>query len=276
VADEGEAELRFGADENVEILTALRSNQKTKEDLERYVIHRVEKNEIVINVRLPEKDDYALDLFARRRDEKNDNANETLKNVCSYLISAMKPAADSAPYPKVPNGRFGQIKTYPSSFQVKSVSHPSAFITAPDNGDQLELTMEVSPADSTELLTELVSYDGNTEKKLDQHTHVDVTDDGQVTVAVRFPKRGQYVLNIYGRNEETDGKSNSFSLAYRYLIRVDRATEPCSPFPVTYERMDKTMSTSRTRLQQSHHSGLNYSLQCQNSTRTQSGSEGFR
>jgi hypothetical protein len=236
---DGETELRFKADKDVEILAKLSSDKMTKEQLERYVLHRVEREEMVVNVRLPEEDDYVLNLYARRRNETGDDTNESLRNVCSYLISSSKPAADPTPFPKVANGRFGHIKRYQSSFEVEPISHSSAFITAPGNGDPLTLTMNVTPSDSTRLLIELLFFDGDTEKKLERYTFVDASEDGVVTVTVRFIQKGQYVLNIYGRNEETDVKSTSYSLAYRYLIRADQASVPCCQFPVTYDKWTK-------------------------------------
>jgi hypothetical protein len=235
-AADGEAELRFEADSNVEILAHLHSDKKTKEDLKRYVLHRIEETEIVINVKVPEKDDYVLSVYAGRH---NDKEAATLKSVCSYSISASKAAADPTPFPRVLNGRFGQIKNNPSTFEVKPVSHPSAFITAPDNGDQLNLTFDFTPPDVTEFMTALMFYQNNVETKLERYTFTEITEDGQAKIAARFPERGQYVLNLFGKNTQMNGEKASYTLAYSYLLRVDRATDPCSPFPVIHKKWTK-------------------------------------
>lgn len=106
-------------------------------------------------------------------------------------------------------------------------------MTAADGCGQIDFTFAVSPADSYVILPQLKHYrNGASEKLLDEFTFVSAaaaTQDGTVvTVSARFPDKGQYVLNIYGRNSDDDTKYKS---AFRYLIRVNKTPDKCRPFP---------------------------------------------
>ena len=64
-AEGGVVELRFKADKDVEILHELHSNTRDKDTLTQYMVHRWEGDEVIINLKLPDSGDYALNLFAK-------------------------------------------------------------------------------------------------------------------------------------------------------------------------------------------------------------------
>lgn len=228
----GEVEIRFKADEAVDVLTKLHSDTRTDDDLSRFVIYYIVEDEVVINVRMPEEDEYVLNMYARREND----SNTTLSSVCSYLISSSQPASDTRPFPI---SKLGARKN--SSFEVKPITYPSALVTAPDDGSQMNITFKVSK--HCELLPELKYYrEGVVEEDMSGYTVVSETTSDTTTVSARFSETGMYILNIFARSfKPTTG--NSFAFAFRYMIQVNHATVPCHKFPKQY-----TTWTSECRL----------------------------
>ena len=173
-------------------------------------------NELVINAKLPEAGDYALDLFAREKGQKG-----SLAHVCSYLVRSDSAAFDPTPYADVANGELG---TRSAEVEVIPKSHTSALIEAPESGE-LEITMTTPvPCD---LMTKLELNSENGLQEKENHTFIHKTDD-EVKIMVRIPEPGNYVLNIYGKEA---GKDGTYPLIYTYAIDAAFPNRKFATFP---------------------------------------------
>ena len=171
---------------------------------------------------------YVLNIFARSDDINQDQNDRKFLNVCSYMITSSQPAADPGPYPIISNGQLGPICNESPSFEIKPASHKAALIKIPDDGGQLDVTFNMSKF--CKILPELKCYQDGCEKDMDGFTIVSGTSSDSATVSARFPEITMYILNIYGKNEETSS-ADSYKLAFRYMIQVNGVTNPCFQFP---------------------------------------------
>ena len=146
-AEKGETEIKFEAQHKIDLLPKLHSGTRTTDDLSRYVVYYIVEEVVVVNVRMPEVDDYILNLYARRQDD----SDKMLSSVCSYLISSSQPAADPRPFPI---SELGAVKN--STLEIKPVSHPAARVTAPDDSSHMDFTFNTSKL--CRLLPELKYY----------------------------------------------------------------------------------------------------------------------
>ena len=211
--------MRFKTEKDVEIRTKLHSNQKSEEEMKNYIVHQTINNEIVINAKVPEAGDYALDLYAKEKGQKG-----LLSHVCSYLVRSENAAFDPTPYAASANGTLG---TRDGDVKVIPKSHPSALIEAPETGD-LEITMTTPvPCD---LLTKLELHTENGPQEKENYTFIHKSED-EVKILGRLPEPGNYVLNIYGKEA---GKDGTFPLIYTYAIEANFPTENSLPFPKSF------------------------------------------
>lgn len=222
VAESEEVELKFATEYDVNFVARVYSNKRTWEHMNTFLYYRIENDQIVVNVKLPEAANYALDIYAKVRVEGENNAS--MPKVCSYLLSASKPAKDPSPFPVF--GLLGPTAQM-NALEVKAVSHPSAFVRI-TSAQQVNFLFKSTTACAYS--AELKSHKSNEETDMDDYRYVD-KQKYQVTLRTRFPEIGQYTLKLYGN--ET-GKESEHLLLFTYLIAVDRPTFPCSPFPTIF------------------------------------------
>jgi len=221
--ENGEMEMRFSAEKSVSVLPKVHSNTRTADSLKGFVIHWAEDKKICLNMKFPEAGVYSLNLYAK---EKEDKESDLLPNVCSYLISTDRPAADASPFFMTGNGQLGPNDNF-DTLRMKAVSQPSAYVEAPDNGEMDFLFSTPVPCD---ILVNLFLCRGKKEKKMECFTFVDKRTD-KTTVKSRFPEKGNYKLEIYGKEKSKDG---SCQLVFVYFIVVNQPMNDCCRFPKTY------------------------------------------
>ena len=215
-ADEGAVQVRFQATKPVELRHTLHSNNKTKEDLQGNVIHYMDNDEIVFNIKVPEDGDYALNLFA-----KNGGHEQSL---CSYLVSSVNTAPDSEGFLVVPDGRIGVATSNDAG--IKLISHNSPIIECSKDGS-LQLKFKTSKPCETFPKLELVTEEGNVLKKGFVWPEYD-DNNNEITFKINFPQSGRYVFNLHAKEKDKDG---NFPLAYTCFVKVPSPKQDCVPFP---------------------------------------------
>jgi len=214
-----EMEMSFSAEKNVTILTKLQSNTLNVEIMKGYVVHWFADNKVILKMRFPEVGDYVLNIFAKENDDENDG----LSNVCSYLISTDHTAMDKSPFFVSGNVQLGANLNF-DMLRMKAVSHPTPFIVDPKNG-QMDFSFETpTPCDLT---AELILCRDNKEQKMEGFTFI-VKKIGEAAITARFPEKGNYTLNLYGKEKNNDGLCH---LVFVYFILINN--EPAvdkSPF----------------------------------------------
>jgi len=221
--ENGEMEMRFGSDKNVDILPKVHSNTRTADSMKGFVIYWYEDKKICLNMKFPEAGIYALNLYAKEKRGEESN----LPNVCSYVISAEEPAEDVSPFFITGSGQLGANDNF-HKLRMKAISHPSAYVEAPENGQIDFLFSTPVPCD---LRVVLFLCRDKKEQKMDGFTFVDKRID-KATVKTRFSEKGNYKLEIYGKEKDKDG---SCQLVFVYVVVVSRPMSDCCQFPKTYD-----------------------------------------
>ncbi|KAK2165200.1 hypothetical protein LSH36_53g01002 [Paralvinella palmiformis] len=221
-AIDGTVEVRFKMTDDVaEILHQLHSNNKTRDELKRNVVHYIDHktNEMVLLLILPDPGDYALNILAESKD-----ADGKYSNVCSYIVSTECAAADWCLFPDLANGRIGSTAGQ-SELSLRLVSHDSPVIRCLETGE-LELLFESSVSCETITSLGLQLNDGGV--KVLENLVWTKYEVRLITFRIRFPECGRYVLKVFAKKLGTEG---SYQHAYTCLLHVTVPMETCLPFP---------------------------------------------
>lgn len=192
--DNGEVEMSFGADHDVDVIPKIHSNTKTADSMRGFCIYRVENKKLLLKMKFPEADDYALNLYAK---EKGNDQTDSLPNVCSYLISTAAPAADPSRFFVSGSGQLGATKDF-DALGMKASSPASAYVEYPQNGE-MDVVLETPvPCD---LAAKLVLCRDDAERNMKGFTFVNDRTDS-ATIKARFSERGNYMLKIYAKEKD--------------------------------------------------------------------------
>ena len=185
--DDGTVELRFAMENPVSIVQNLKNNDLEELVLKQQAMMRVEDNELVVNVRVPTKGEYALKLYS-----DDSTAQGELPNVCNYLIKSLKKSGKKK-FPKFHEGGIGK-GFFADHFNVKAVSHPGAKIQSELGVIGIDFTADAD----VEMVYEICNND------LDTHLSdcVKVKSDGcDRNIDLILPVDGEYALNVYARKK---------------------------------------------------------------------------
>jgi len=99
----GVVNIRFTLDPHVKaVLKSVLHNELDAWLLSHHALLREEDGELVVNLRLPQKGEYALKLFA---DSAAQQFESELQNVCNYLIRCLDTDTGIQPFPKLHEGK---------------------------------------------------------------------------------------------------------------------------------------------------------------------------
>jgi len=219
----GEMEMSFSTERDVTVLPKLHSNTRDADSMKGFIIHWAEDRQICLNMKFPEADVYALNLYAK---EKGDKESDFLPNVCSYLISTDRPATDVSPFFIKGSGQLGATDNF-DELRMKAVSQPSAYVEAPENGQMDFMFSNPIPC---HLLVDLFLCGDKKERNMEGFTFVDKNLD-KATIKSRFPEKGNYTMKIYGKEKNKEG---SYQMVFVYFIVVNQPMINCYQFPKAY------------------------------------------
>lgn len=222
-AKDGEAEIRFYVPNDMEFLTHFSKCEDGEEvqKLQNFVLHRIENNEAIFNVRVPETGDYTLNIYAA---EKSPDAK--LENVCNYLVKCKETPVDGHEFPHFHQSRLGPT----SHFHRLGLSiydwepEHSAYITADESGEcnidiQLSKNIDFKPC---------LKLQSQNETR-DVSDYVSYYIDGDIArFKMRLPEQGTYAFSLYGKDPHVDG---SLPLVYQAAIDAHLPTQTPYEFP---------------------------------------------
>jgi len=100
---DGVVDIRFTLDSGVKsVLKSVLHNELDAWLLSHHALLREENGQLVVSMRLPEKGEYALKLFA---DSAAQQFESELQNVCNYLIRCSDTNTGIQPFPKLHEGK---------------------------------------------------------------------------------------------------------------------------------------------------------------------------
>ncbi|ELT97869.1 hypothetical protein CAPTEDRAFT_204392 [Capitella teleta] len=222
-AEYGVARLTFKTDKELDLMHSLHSNDLSKEDLENFVVHHQDGDNVIVDVKLPTAGEYALNLYA-----KEAGKDGKLANVCSYLLTTDQGAFDSQPFPDVPNG-FAGVTTAGRDSGVKCISHKTAFIEAPESG---ELDIDLKIPKKFQVMGKLCYQVGKKARQMDNFMMTTVDQNDKARFSMRLPEAGFYCLKVFGalKDKSIDNLQN----VYNFLIKVPTPKKDCLAFPKTF------------------------------------------
>jgi len=101
---DGTVDIRFTLDPCVKaVLKSVLHNELDAWLLSHHALMREENGQLVVNMRLPRKGEYALKLFADSAAAQEFQAE--LQNVCNYLIRCLDTTTGMQPFPKLHEGK---------------------------------------------------------------------------------------------------------------------------------------------------------------------------
>ncbi|XP_013402730.1 uncharacterized protein LOC106168267 [Lingula anatina] len=235
-ADTGEVEIRFKTkpETGVQMVQPrLVSNQVHSAVLQDFVEHKKEANEDVYTVRVPEKGEYALELFAQQGNK--DQSTQT--NVCNYLLRCNDENLQATPFKNV-SKHMAKLEEA-SSVGVDPISqgHQWKYIKTSDGN----LTLRFKNEHGANLRCRLRMEKSNTEEGtiIDSdilQSYMKTTSEGKEdSVQLRLPQSGEYILEIDAENH------GEWIKTFEYHIESagndkDSTDEQASIFPFHLEK----------------------------------------
>jgi hypothetical protein len=182
----GEVEIRFRKEKDVHIMQNLKTLDLEDLMFKQNAIVRVEDEEVIVNVRVPEEGEYALKLYGDLP-----NTEGELPNVCNYLIKSLKKNRVKE-FPKFHLGGLGK-GFFADKFGINALTHPGGKIQTDLGVVGIEFETQ---DDNVELAYEICNND------LDNHLSdcVKVKSEGNERhIDLILPQEGEYALNVYAR-----------------------------------------------------------------------------
>ncbi|KAI8508799.1 hypothetical protein Bbelb_138980 [Branchiostoma belcheri] len=232
----GELDIRLGMERRLQVSHQLTLEEDgEKIDMSKYVFQETMDGELRFLLRLPTAGNYTLSVNAgemQSQDSKStsqDGEEGTApQNVINYNINCSEATKGAKPFPSLEGGQWGLVYPQALTLGVTAKNHPSAYIEA--SGEH-EIVLDSPP--QLQYTHRLKLARGGSKIDLDDYNCHRVLDVGNKTVLVlRFPKRGEYTLQVTAKGEGSDTPEN----VANYLIRCVQATVPFEPFPAVANR----------------------------------------
>ncbi|XP_063415448.1 uncharacterized protein LOC134697235 isoform X2 [Mytilus trossulus] len=222
-ADDGDAEIKFSLDRELEFKHDLVKGEVDIPVTEGHILHTIENGEMSINVRLPEAGEYALNVMAKEKNKKTRFAP-----ACSYLVSCQDEPLESDPFPDTEGKQLGPTATFAQLGFSEDDPWPS-FVTNLVTG---EYKMTIKRKRNILVAASLELEEGDT--TTDYHNYVSVDTKGElVLICATFPKMGTYTLTVFARNTDAVDDSDLFLPLYVKIIEVVLPTLTGTPVPTT-------------------------------------------
>lgn len=186
--------------------------------LKRFVMQSVQGNMVSFRVHAPAGGSFIMDIFANATTPREYVTGEPMKfkSVCKFKIVCNELKTVMVPLPDCASGEWGPMKAT-RLFGLIPLTHEDALIFS---GRDLDIQFRMSRP-LTDFMASL-HKNGVEEKKLAKYvsTHV---DDDIATFFLKFPEEGQYGLDVYTREVNTElytGDKQLLTHCCKYLINV--------------------------------------------------------
>lgn len=211
--DSVETQVNFQLKFPVELIAQLMT--VNEENLDNYVLLGVMDDTATVYVRIPQKGQYALCIFA-----KTEPNQQQFVNICNYLIKCSEDFGKVKPYPQTTNSRVGPLDTF-HKLGLKMNDHLSGLVSASRDGT---FTFSVLVPEGIEYFPKLTLS-----TKDDFSEYVDwYRCDGSVNFSIRFPNAGFYKFNLFAKSEHDEG---GYPEVLCLVLEVVWPMVDCLPFP---------------------------------------------
>ncbi|RUS77650.1 hypothetical protein EGW08_014593 [Elysia chlorotica] len=205
VSKDGYVEIRLAKERALAFHQLLKHSVIDEATLSKYSVTELDENEATVYLRLPQKGEYALKLFAQGLEEEG-----AAPNVLNYLINCSNTDQGSKPFPNVTNGLLGRNDLTSTKFGVQALSHNKGGMIDAEDG-KLSVRFKANP--DVELVCEMHTNDGVAAAQM---SHQVQNADGTWTFSLDMPVSGEYSLNVFARTKEDKQQIHS---VHTYLIK---------------------------------------------------------
>ncbi|XP_076439797.1 uncharacterized protein LOC143279651 isoform X2 [Babylonia areolata] len=205
VARDGHVEIRLDKEKALALHQQLKHAVLDDATLSKYCLTRVEEGEVVVYLRLPQKGEYALKLFAQ-----DAGAEGNAENVLNYLVDCQGQTDQSKPFPNTSHGLLGKGPDA-DRFGVKPLTHPGGTIDAKDG----KVSVKFAASDKAELVCEVHTVDG---KAARQVTATRRNEKGEWIFDLDLPEAGEYSLNVFAKEK---GNDHEIFNVHTYLVHSE-------------------------------------------------------
>ena len=212
---DGLISIRFNLAQPISVMQCLKNNDIDEVLLKHNVMVKVDNDELLIELRLRDEGEYALNIYA----DKLDTIGE-LPNVCNYLIRCEK-SNELEIFPRLHEGVIGQ-GYLAQRLSVKATSHKSDIIRTTTS----KLTIDFKAPKDLTLLGELQQngIDGNTLAEIVIVNKI----KKNVSFEFRLPKAGEYAFNVYAKRE---AETERIHHVYTYFIQSTQTETAADDHP---------------------------------------------
>ncbi|WAR00681.1 HIL-like protein [Mya arenaria] len=216
-AEDGKAEVRFGMTKPVEFKHKLVTTDD--QELPHRVIHRVENEEAVFNIRVPDEGEYAFNVYA-----KEAGAHGEFPNVCNYLLKCDEEPDDKQAFPDVAGDQLGPTAAF-RQLGMQNVSLMPALMLAPVTG---EVTLQFKLSRPAVFLPELLLHNEDGSKTdFSEYTMWDILG-GVATFYITIPRVGMYSMAIRAKPSVD---AEHFTPIFHSIIDAIIPKKQCLPCP---------------------------------------------
>ncbi|GFN95237.1 kyphoscoliosis peptidase [Plakobranchus ocellatus] len=227
---DGYVEIRLAKDRALAFHQLLKHSVIDEATLSKYSVTELDDKEAVVYLRLPQKGEYALKLFAQGLEDEG-----AAPNVLNYLINCSNTDQGSKPFPNVTNGLLGCNPVASSLFGVQAISHKDRGMIDAKDG-KLSVQFKANP--DVELVCEMHTNDGRAATRMAKQVK---NADGTWTFDLDMPVKGEYSLNVFARNKNDENQIHS---VHTYLIKSSGRDEDGAVTPgVEDEARDTSVPT---------------------------------
>lgn len=198
-----EVEIRLAKDRPLAFYQVLKHSLLEDSTLYKYSTAELTSKEALVHLRLPQKGEYALKLYAQDLKKYG-----PAQNILNYLVNCSNDRSDVRPFPNLTTGLIGRNPLTHQNFSVEALSHPEARLNA-KNG---KITIEFRADLDVELVCEMHTVDGKAARAMTQAVH---NTGEHWTFDLDIPLPGEYSLNVFARNKE---QSSQLYSVHSYLI----------------------------------------------------------
>ncbi|CAG5127543.1 unnamed protein product, partial [Candidula unifasciata] len=206
ITKDGIVEIKLAKDRNLAFYQLLKHSLLEDTTLIKYSAAELTSSEALVHLRLPQKGEYALKLYAQDLKKQG-----PAQNILNYLINCSNVNPQTTPFPNLSTGLIGRNPLTDKSFGVQAISHPEAHINAKKGTVKIEFRADLD----VELLCEMHTIDSEASRTM---THNVYNSGENWTFDLDMPIPGEYALNVFARSKEDSSQIYS---VHSYLINSD-------------------------------------------------------
>ena len=232
VSKDGFVEIRLAKERALAFYQLLKHSVIDEATLSKYSVTELDDNEATVYLRLPQKGEYALKLFAQGLEEEG-----AAPNVLNYLINCSNTDQGSKPFPNVTNGLLGCNPMASDKFGVQALTHKKGGMIDAVDG-KLSVQFKANP--DVELVCEMHTNDGRAAARMSNQVK---NEDGTWTFSMDMPVKGEYSLNIFARHKDDKNQIHS---VHTYLVKSQGRDGEGSVTPGSEDEVKNTAIPTET------------------------------